>query len=196
MLGRQAKVIANGDFKRLLDHVSRSRNPERDRCIVLLSFKAGLRVKEIATLKWSMVTDASGQIGDEIALVNGASKGKKGGRIIPMNPMLRAALSALMAVVPDKVGHDRPVIYSERNRGFSAETMRLWWHNTYARLGLRGASSHSGRRTFITQAARKASEAGGSLRDVQQLAGHASLTTTQRYIDGSTDVKRKLVGLI
>ena len=59
-----------------------------------------------------------------------------------------------------------------------------------------GCSSHSGRRTFITRAARKVSEVGGSVRDVQQLAGHARLQTTQRYIDGDTDAKRKLVQLI
>jgi integrase/recombinase XerD len=57
-------------------------------------------------------------------------------------------------------------------------------------------SSHSGRRTFITRAARKASEVGGSLRDVQQLAGHASLGMTQRYIEGDTNAKRKLIGLL
>jgi len=59
-----------------------------------------------------------------------------------------------------------------------------------------GCSSHSGRRTFITRAARKIVEAGGSLRDVQQLAGHASLATTQRYIEGDTDAKRRVVAMI
>jgi hypothetical protein len=58
-----------------------------------------------------------------------------------------------------------------------------------------GCSSHSGRRTFITRAARKVSEVGGSVRDVQQLVGHASLQTTQRYIDGDTEAKRTLVQL-
>jgi integrase len=63
-------------------------------------------------------------------------------------------------------------------------------------IGLAGCSSHSGRRTFITRAARKITEAGGSLRDVQQLAGHASLAMTQRYIEGDSDAKRKLIALI
>ena len=74
--------------------------------------------------------------------------------------------------------------------------MQLWFHRLYTSLGLAGCSSHSGRRTFITRAARKVSEAGGSLRDVQQLAGHASLAMTQRYIEGDTDAKRKLIALI
>src|SRR6266566_151235 len=62
--------------------------------------------------------------------------------------------------------------------------------------GLKGCSSHSGRRTFVTRAARIVHKAGGSLRDVQLLAGHRSIQTTQRYIDGDTDAQRKLVAMI
>ena len=63
--------------------------------MVLLSVKAGMRAKEIACLTWSMVTDAQGEIGDAIHLTNGASKGKRGGRTIPLNSALREALRAL-----------------------------------------------------------------------------------------------------
>ena len=72
----------------------------------------------------------------------------------------------------------------------------LWFGRAYAALGLEGCSSHSGRRTFITRAARLVHKAGGSLRDVQLLAGHSSIQTTQGYIDGDTDVQRRLVALI
>jgi len=66
----------------------------------------------------------------------------------------------------------------------------------FTSLKMHGCSSHSGRRTFITRAARKVSQVGGSLRDVQELAGHTSLAMTQRYIEGDTEAKRKLVALI
>jgi integrase/recombinase XerD len=67
------------------------------------------------------------------------------------------------------------------------------WYQT---LGFEGCSSHSGRRTFITNAARKISSVGGSIRDVQALARHASLTMTQRYIEMDVDAQRKVVELI
>ena len=66
----------------------------------------------------------------------------------------------------------------------------------YRMLGFQGASSHSGRRTFITNAARRISTVGGSLRDVQLLAGHSALSTTQRYIEGSEEAKRRVVEMV
>jgi integrase len=195
-LTKQAKIVQNGELKKLLDYVGRSRHPERDRVMVTLSFKAGMRAKEIAEVTWGMVTDTNGQLADEISLTNGASQGKKGGRTIPMHQQLREALQALMSARPDKVRHEWPIVYSERGRGYSAARMSIWFSERYQALGIKGASSHSGRRTFITMAARKIVEAGGSLRDVQQLAGHSSLTTTQGYIDGSSEAKRNVVRLI
>jgi integrase/recombinase XerC len=195
-LGKQAKVVKRSELTRLLDHVSRSRHPERDRVIVLFSFKAGLRAKEIAALSWSMLTDASGEIADVIALTNSASKGRNGGREIPMHPELRSALVALRAVRGEKARPHLPVVYSERGRGYSAAAIAVWFHTRFAELRIEGASSHSGRRTFITSAAKKIVEAGGSLRDVQELAGHTSLATTQRYIQGDTAAKRNVIKLI
>ncbi|WP_262984754.1 site-specific integrase [Sphingomonas daechungensis] len=66
----------------------------------------------------------------------------------------------------------------------------------YDELGLTGCSSHSGRRTFITGAARAVHRAGGSLRDVQELAGHRALTTTERYIEGDRDAQHRLIKLL
>ena len=63
-------------------------------------------------------------------------------------------------------------------------------------MGLYGCSSHSGRRTFITNAAKKISSVGGSLRDVQMLAGYSSLAVTQRYIEGDGEARVKLVNLL
>jgi integrase len=78
----------------------------------------------------------------------------------------------------------------------SPKALAIWFLTLYRELGFKGASSHSGRRTFITKAAKRCIEGGGSLRDVQQLADHSSLATTQRYIEGSSDAKRRIVDLI
>src|SRR5215471_16882411 len=126
-LGKQAKIVQNGELKKLLDYVGRSRHPERDRVIVLLSFKAGMRAKEIAHVTWAMVTDANGELAEEIALTNGASKGKQGGRTIPLHPLLREALQTLMDARPDKVRDDLPIIYSERGRGYSPARISIWF---------------------------------------------------------------------
>jgi integrase len=194
--GKQAKVLRPRELQRLLDHISHSRHPERDRVIVLLSFKAGMRAKEIAGLTWSMVTTATGELADAISLPNRASKGKGGGRTIPLHSELRAALSSLKDVRGEKARPHLPIAYSERADGYSANAVAVWFHTRYAELGIEGASSHSGRRSFITAAAKKISEAGGSLRDIQELAGHSSLATTQRYIAGDTLAKRKVIDLI
>jgi integrase len=97
---------------------------------------------------------------------------------------------------PDMATPERPILFSERGGGLSAATVRLWFHRLYTSLKMDGCSSHSGRRTFITRAARRVSQVGGSLRDVQELAGHTSLAMTQRYIEGDTEAKRKLVALL
>jgi len=194
--GKQAKVLRQRELQRLLDHVSHSRHPERDRVIVLLSFKAGLRAGEISALNWSMLTNTSGELADAISLPNKATKGKNGGRTIPLHSELRTALESLKANRGDKARPHLPVVYSERADGYSANAIAVWFHTRYAELGIEGASSHSGRRSFITAAARKISEAGGSLRDIMELAGHSSLATTQRYIAGDAAAKRKVIDLI
>ena len=192
--GRQAKVLTPKQEAAVLWHLAGTRYPERDRVTFLLSVKAGLRAKEVACLTWLMVTDAGGQVADAIELPNVASKGRDGGRTVPMHPDLRAALAALQETRTVAPG-DR-VIHSERGRGLSAAAVAVWFHRLYGGLGMAGCSSHSGRRTFITRAARNIVEAGGSLRDVQQLAGHANLGTTQAYIEGSSDAKRRVVAMI
>ncbi len=195
-LGKQAKILSDKQVRAVLGELETRRYPLRDRVMFLLSIKAGLRAKEIAGLTWAMVTDAELKIADTIALENRASKGKRGGRIIPMHADLKAALIALHRERAEKVRPDLPVIFSERDRGLSPAAVVVWFHRLYRDLGMVGCSSPSGRRSFLTRAARKISEVGGSLRDVQQLAGHASLSTTARYIEADVDAQRKVVALI
>jgi integrase len=191
MPGRQAKILSSADVNDLLVFASCTRNPLRNRVLVLLSAKAGLRAGEIANLTWDMVMDATGRIGHVIELRDSAAK-KGSGRCIPIHPDLRAALADLRQVA----AHSEYIVTSERQGSMTPSSIVVWFNRTFKSIGLKGCSSHSGRRTFVTRAARLVHKAGGSLRDVQLLAGHRSIQTTQRYIDGDTDAQRKLVSLI
>lgn len=180
-LGKQAKILTKPQAEAVLSYLASTRYPVRNRVIFLLSLKAGLRSKEIASLKWEMVTDAEGRLTDVISLTDVASKGR-GGRSIPLNKDLRAALAALKAETNKSKRPSPFVITSERGEKTSSYAVVNMFAAWYRDLGFSGASSHSGRRTFITNPARRISTVGGSLRDVQMLAGHSALTTTQRYI--------------
>jgi integrase len=191
MLGKQAKVLGPEEVADLLAFADCSRHSLRNRVIVLLSAKAGLRAGEIANLTWDMVLDANGQVGTCIELRDHVAK-KRSGRVVPMHPALADALTSWRQV-SSATG---PVVRSERGGPMTPLSIVVWFKRAYQYVGLDGCSSHSGRRTFITRAARLVHDAGGSLRDVQLLAGHRSIQTTQGYIDGDTDAQRKLVSLI
>jgi integrase len=191
MAGKQAKILHDQQINDLLLFASATRNPLRNKLIVLLSVKAGLRAGEIAGLTWDMVLDPTGEVGQAIELHDCVAK-KNSGRRIPINPTLQTALTAWSLLT----GGAGRVIQSERGDAMTPASVVNWFALAYRAVGLAGCSSHSGRRTFITRAARLVHKAGGSLRDVQLLAGHRSIQTTQRYIDGDTDVQRKLVAMI
>jgi integrase len=197
-LGKQAKVLSDMQLRTLLRYVDAETDfPARNRVVVLLSFRAGLRSKEIAGVRWRMLTDTEGQVSDSLALTNVASKGRSG-RVIPLHADLRAALVALQDH-DQAEGHDGAddfvVIFTKGSTDAitRSNSVQFLFRTWFRRLGFAGASSHSGRRSFITRAARKVAEVGGSLRDVQCLAGHSSIATTQRYIDVDPQAQRKLI---
>ncbi|WP_430386730.1 tyrosine-type recombinase/integrase [Blastomonas fulva] len=193
MQRQPAKVLEAADVRRTLAHVTTHRHPLRDTVIVLLSFKAGLRACEIAGLTWPMVLKTDGRVADHLTISGNIAK-YSSGRHIPCHLELGKALKAYHA----SVGRPEtgPVIRSERGGHMTPRSIVSWFHDTYAQLGLVGCSSHSGRRTFITQSARIISKTGGSLRDIQELAGHRALSSTEAYIVGSRDAQRKLISLL
>jgi integrase len=188
-LGKQAKILTDAQQRVILAHLSSGRLAKRNTLIFLMGLDAALRAKEIASLEWSMLTDASGALTDEIRLIDRASKGKSGGVIYISKRLQRALLD--YAQDQELKG---PVIKSQRGRSMSAQVIVNWFFNLYRALGYEGCSSHSTRRTAVTTWARKISSVGGSLRDVQALARHSSIAMTQRYIEVSEDACRRVVG--
>ena len=192
-MGTPAKTLAPGDLRRLETRAGKGRFSARNRTMVILSFKAGLRACEIAGLDWRMVLTCSGRIADYLMIGDGIAKNGRGRRV-PMHSSLKLALAKLHAF------HRQPsrgaVIRSQKGDHLTPRSVVNWFKSMYVALGLSGCSSHSGRRTFITHTARLVGKVGGSLKDVQELAGHRALTTTERYIEGDRDAQRKLVRML
>jgi integrase/recombinase XerD len=105
---------------------------------------------------------------------------------------LRRSLQALQQISPAPFGRNR-VVQTERSSATSAQVIINLFREWYQALGFDGCSSHSGRRTFITMAARNIGRFGGSLRDVQALARHSSLAMTQRYIEIDSRAMERVV---
>ena len=197
-LGKQSKVLSDKQVEIVLSYILNRRNSSRNKVVFLLSVKSGLRAKEIADITWAMVCNSHGEIGDTINLTNNASKGNSG-RIVPINKFLKIALIEYYEL--EKINktfniHTSSIIRTERSLNTSAQAIVNMFKNWYKDLGFVGCSSHSGRRTFITNASKKISLVGGSLRDIQVMAGHKNLQTTQRYIDYDTDCQRRIVDLV
>ena len=157
MPGKQAKILSLGDVNDLLVFASCTRHPLRNRVIVLLAAKAGLRAVEIAQLTWDMVLDPTGDIGTVIELRDVAAKNGSG-RLIPAHPDLRQALAAYRRLSTG-IG---PLIRSERGgpmtplaMGAIADTAdehskrRFWTHNV-TRLRYFDALQHRQRAAIPT----------------------------------------------
>lgn len=192
MAGRQANVLEPASLNNVLRYVKRHHtDPVRSAVIILLSVRAGLRAAEIAKVEWPMVLTARGAVSNTVDVPDDIAK-MGSGRRVPMHRDLRRALVALLRR-EHAVG---PVIKSARGGHMKPNSIVNWFVTLFKDTGLQGCSSHSGRRTFITQAARLTHRAGGSLRDVQILAGHRSIDTTQAYIEGDSHAQRKLIALL
>ena len=197
-LGKQARTLNRTQIKMIGEFLLNNRYGLRDQTIFYFSVKCGLRSKEISNLKWSMVMDSDGSVGDYLNLPNASSKGKSG-RIVPLNKDLKRNLIEMLHE-HSSYQHFSPstsaIIRTERSKNTSSQAIVNMFQRWYGRLGLIGCSSHSGRRTFITETSKKISTVGGSLRDIQMMVGHSSLQTTQRYIESDSESQMKVVDLL
>ncbi len=188
---KQARVLTPNEMKRLLKVVSTTKHPERNRLIVMLSYLAGLRACEIAALKVGDVINQLGQgweVNTEVVLKSSQTKGKKAQTVV-ISSLLRKEIGDYYKRIEHDTDSMDSLIGSQKKGSFSSQTIQNLFRELYQAAGIANASSHSGRRTFITQL----SERGVSVRVIQALARHSSLSTTQRYIDVSVDKLRNAV---
>ena len=185
MANKRAKVLTDHELDTLMEYVAGGRHPQRDQAILALSYKAGLRANEIAGLRRTDTMTPNGEMSHEIFIGAHISKNNRE-RVIPMHPIVKDALVNLYAVQPES----ESIAYSPYGRtdAMTPNALTVMLHRLYDSAKLEGCSSHSGRRTFITKTPRSANLVGCSLKDVQSLAGHADLRTTERYIELSDQV--------
>ena len=197
-LGKQSKTLNKSQIQMVSNHLRNGRNGLRNQTIFLLSVKSGLRAKEISQLSWKEVCNSDGEVDTQINLTNQTSKGNSG-RVIPLHKSVRENLIELLERHRKYYAFNINtsfIVRTERSPFTTSQTIINMFQKWYQTLGLIGCSSHSGRRTFITETSKKISLVGGSLRDIQMMAGHSSLQTTQRYIDGDSQSQRKVGDLI
>jgi integrase/recombinase XerD len=195
----QAATITDQQLKRLMAYIATERHAVRNRALVLMTYYSGMRVGEVAALSVSDVLGADGKIKDEIRLAAKQTKGNKG-RVVVIPAKLKVEIlkylesrfikTDLMNLLPAQTRLH--LFYTQKRTGFSANTLTQYFHKLYKDAGISGASSHSGRRTFITNLANK----GINVRVLMQLAGHKNISTTQRYIDCNDGMLRAAVELI
>ena len=178
----QARALGAAEMEQVLEHVNAGRHAHRNRCFILLTHLAGLRVGEVASLRWLDVMTAEGQIKEEVRLLPEMTKGKHA-RTVFISTRLRQELQQYADIYRRAAPLDCPLFYSQKGMrsGFTANSLTQTIAKLYRGAGLDGATSHSGRRTFLTNLANK----GTAIHLLRTLAGHRSISTTATYLYSS-----------
>jgi integrase/recombinase XerD len=189
---KQAKTLTQPELRRVLDYIATRPHAVRNRTMLLATHLAGMRVGEVSNLRYEDVIDVAGQIRDEIRLDAAQTKGRYG-RVVFVNAKLKRELETYLGSHPQTKPDDK-LFYTQKRAGagFTPNTLAQHFHYLYKRAGIEGASSHSGRRSFLTNLAAK----GVGVRVLMSLAGHLNLASTQKYLDCNDDMKRRAVEMV
>ena len=188
----QAKTLTKEEMTRVLDYINTRRFAPRNRAMMLITHLAGLRIGEVACLRWSDVMNLNGTVKDEIRLLPDMTKVRHA-RTVFINIKLREELQ-IYAAMAKCVDRSYPFFASQKSIkvGFSANSLAQTFALLYEGAGLEGASSHSGRRTFLTNLANK----GTAIHILKSLAGHRSIGTTAAYLYSSPSQLKVAVELV
>ncbi len=188
----QAKTLTAQELDRVLEYIKKLPHAARNRVMLLLTVWTGMRVGEVSALTINDIRTDAGEIKDEIYLAAERVKYRHA-RTVYINQRMRHELAKYVNS-RQWISDDQPLFSTQQSprKAFSRNTLSQHFHYLYRRAGVAGASSHSGRRTFITTLANR----GVSVRLLASLAGHRSIATTQQYIDVNDDLKRRAVELV
>jgi integrase/recombinase XerD len=197
----QARVLTERELRKVLNYCNTQPHAARNRAMLLCTHQAGMRVGEVAALRICDVLAADGAILEEISLSASQTKGNNSRTVLVPKKLRdeledylqqRFGLKDLLAVTYTDT--QRALFPTQKNpkRGFTANTLCQLFHKIYKQSHMTGATSHSGRRTFITKLADK----GVGVRVLMAICGHKQLQTTLRYIELNPTVMKAAVELI
>lgn len=185
----QAKTLTANELRKVLSNLPVNRYRLRNRLMLLMTYWAGMRVGEVAALRVSDVRAADGKVKTEIQLDAHQTKGKHA-RTVFLNDKLRKEIAAYLKTIPVS-DPNRPLFMTQKRSPFTANVLCQTLNGLYRHVGMNGATSHSGRRSFITTLASK----GVGVRVLASLAGHRAIASVQAYIDVNDNMKRAAVEL-
>ena len=186
----QAKILNSVELRRVLDYVATRKHSARNRAMLLLTHFAGMRVAEVASLRLNDVLNDSGTIKEEVRLKPDQTKGKYA-RTVYLNLRIQKELAQYIKLI-NTSDLQKPLFYTQKRASFSPNTLAQYFLFLYRNVGLEGASSHSGRRSFLTHLANK----GTAIHILKSLAGHRNISTTAAYLYSSTDQLKAAVELV
>ena len=191
----KARVLTSSEFKRLIAIAKDANYSHRNVALIYCSFGLGLRAKEIASLKISDFFDEELNILEEVNLTRSMTKGEKQRHIYINHPKVIEALQNHIKTMKEKQSinfkYHSPLFISKFKSRFTPDGMQKWFKKLFDKAGIKAASSHSGRRTFITRLI----EQGADIKAVSLLAGHSSITTTAGYVDSNPDRLKRISNL-
>jgi integrase/recombinase XerD len=186
----QAKTLTPSELQQALDYITQHKFSMRNRVMLLTGTWSGMRVGEIASLNIGDVMNIDRTVKAEIRLSAEQTKGRHP-RTVFLPQKLRDELQAYLNLRQTAKMTD-PLFVTAGRKRFTANVLTQHFYWFFQKAGITGATSHSMRRTFITNLATK----GIGVRVLASLAGHRSIAVTQRYIDVNDDMKRNAVELV
>lgn len=172
----KAKVLNPEEFNHLEAVVSKGRHALRNLALLAASFGMGLRAKEIAALDIQDVMSGDTML----EVLNLSSRMTKGGKRRPNYFLKREKIrKAFMDYIGDR--REGPLFLSQWGCRFYPNSLQQVFARMYREAGIKGAKSHSGRRTFCTRLI----EAGIDIKAVSQYMGHSSIAMTADYVENN-----------